>query len=268
MHNKFLNTLLIIVLILGVAPMAWAQPSAATESQAPSVAAPQPPGPSAVSSRMRELTAEELAGLQSPDLGLDGGRAVPRALSGQAKAGQKTMLVVELKGAPLAAHAAQQKSAGKLLTADNLQAYLQGLETAQATVQTQLEALGVQVVSNYTTVYNGFLAYVPQDQVDTILKLSEVVGVHRAPQHVPALGSSVPLIRAPEVWNDLGYDGTDVVVAIIDTGIDYTHAVFGGSGDPNDYADNDPDVVEPGTFPTAKVIEGWDFAGTDRKSVV
>ena len=46
-------------------------------------------------------------------------------------------------------------------------------------------------------------------------------------------------------------------IAVIDSGIDYTHAALGGSGDPADFAGNDPDIIEPGTFPTAKVVGGW-----------
>ena len=129
-------------------------------------------------------------------------------------------------------------------------------------MQSQLEALGAQVVTHYTTVYNGFMVYASLNQLDALRQIPGVVGVHRAPQHVPALGTSVPLIGAPEVWDKLDYDGTDVVIAVIDTGIDYTHAVFGGSGDPADFAGNDPDIIEAGSFPTAKVIAGYDFAGT------
>jgi minor extracellular serine protease Vpr len=38
-------------------------------------------------------------------------------------------------------------------------------------------------------------------------------------------------------------------------------AAFGGSGDPAEYAANDPTQVEPGTFPTAKLAGGFDCAG-------
>ena len=41
----------------------------------------------------------------------------------------------------------------------------------------------------------------------------------------------VPLIGAPEVWAGVdGVHGEGIKVAVIDTGIDYTHADFGGPG--------------------------------------
>ena len=40
----------------------------------------------------------------------------------------------------------------------------------------------------------------------------------------------IPAVGAPTVWQNLGIHGEGVKVAIIDTGIDYTHANFGGPG--------------------------------------
>ncbi len=46
----------------------------------------------------------------------------------------------------------------------------------------------------------------------------------------------IPLIGAPQVWDGLnGLHGEGIKIADIDTGIDYTHADFGGSGNPADY---------------------------------
>ena len=75
------------------------------------------------------------------------------------------------------------------------------------------------------------------------------------------LSETVPYIGAAAVQG-MGYDGTGVRVAVLDSGIDYYHAAFGGSGNPADYAADDPTIIEPGTFPTAKVVGGYDFVGS------
>ena len=76
------------------------------------------------------------------------------------------------------------------------------------------------------------------------------------------LSETVPYIGASAV-HAAGFDGTGIKVAVLDSGIDYTHAALGGSGDPADFEANDPTLIEPGTFPTAKVVGGYDFVGSD-----
>lgn len=171
------------------------------------------------------------------------------------------MVVLELDRAPMATYYAQQKAAGLSVQASALRLYESGLRDIQMQVERALPT-SAKVVANYTAAYNGLMVQVPARDLAALRAIPHVVGVYRAPEHVPALGASVPLIGAPEVWEELGLDGDGVTIAVIDTGIDYTHAALGGSGNPADYAGNDPDIIEPGTFPTAKVIGGYDFAGT------
>ena len=74
------------------------------------------------------------------------------------------------------------------------------------------------------------------------------------------LTETVPYIGAKAV-QDAGVTGRGIKVAVLDSGIDYTHTAFGGAGAAA-YAANNPAIIEPGTFPTAKVKGGFDFIGS------
>lgn len=76
------------------------------------------------------------------------------------------------------------------------------------------------------------------------------------------LSETVPHVGAAAVQAS-GFDGTGIRVAVLDSGIDYTHAALGGSGDVADFDSNDPNVIEEGTFPTAKVVGGYDYVGSN-----
>lgn len=74
------------------------------------------------------------------------------------------------------------------------------------------------------------------------------------------------LINAPEVWESLGNTGQGIDVGIIDTGIDYTHTDFGGSGSVEEYnaiRANETEPAPAGVFPNEKVVGGFDFVGDE-----
>ncbi|HEY6423425.1 MAG TPA: S8 family serine peptidase [Pseudonocardiaceae bacterium] len=75
--------------------------------------------------------------------------------------------------------------------------------------------------------------------------------------------SAVVLTRTLRAWQQTGRFGDGVRIGIIDDGIDYTHADFGGPGTRAAYAAIDRTVVKPSYFPTSKVAGGYDFAGDD-----
>lgn len=71
------------------------------------------------------------------------------------------------------------------------------------------------------------------------------------------------LTRTVETWQRTGRFGDGVRIGVIDDGIDYTHAQFGGPGTVEAYRAVDPDTVDPESFPTAKVVGGTDLVGDD-----
>jgi minor extracellular serine protease Vpr len=137
------------------------------------------------------------------------------------------------------------------------------VRAGQAPVRQAIVASGARLIDTYEAAYNGFLVVASRRQVEQIGRSRAVRLVYRAPEHVPALSDAVPLVGAEKVLTELGFSGAGVRIAIIDTGIDYFHRSLGGNGKAKDFTDDDPDIAEPGTFPTLKVVGGWDFAGTN-----
>ncbi|MCA9595389.1 MAG: S8 family serine peptidase [Myxococcales bacterium] len=138
------------------------------------------------------------------------------------------------------------------------------LESQHAALRPELEALGATVTAELTRLANVIQVLAPETAVARIEHIPGVRRTERVPLLEPSLASAIPVVGAPEVWaKSTPLQGDGITIGIIDSGIDYTHADFGGPGDPGVYAGNDSKIIEPGTFPTAKVVGGWDFVGDD-----
>ncbi|MCP5095269.1 MAG: S8 family serine peptidase [Chloroflexi bacterium] len=118
-----------------------------------------------------------------------------------------------------------------------------------------------QVLGQARNALNAVMLDVDADALAELALNSDVVSIHKIVDYEMDLSETVPYIGGTAVQN-AGYDGTGVRVAVLDSGVDYYHAHLGGSGDPADYAADDPNVIEAGTFPTAKVVGGYDFTGS------
>jgi subtilisin family serine protease len=99
-----------------------------------------------------------------------------------------------------------------------------------------------------------------------LTRISGVSAVYPIAPKSPSNSYAVPLQRAPQAWEAHSNLGANSTVAIIDTGIDYTHKNFGGVGTVSEFDDSQAQLGEPvsaGEFPGAKVIGGYDLAGDD-----
>lgn len=79
----------------------------------------------------------------------------------------------------------------------------------------------------------------------------------------PANGNSDALTRAVDAWQQTGKTGDGVTVAVVDTGLDYTHADFGGPASTEAYnlALNSTDAPQRSWYDDTKYLGGFDFAG-------
>ncbi len=173
-------------------------------------------------------------------------------------------VILELSQAPLAALVVQANQASAPMAPRAQQTYVAELQAAQAPVVAGVKAMGGMVFGQFTKGYNGIHIRLPANKVADAAKLPGVVAVHRVNRYTVDLKHSVPLINADKVWTDptLKFTGKGVRVAVIDTGIDFTHAALGGSGNPADYEFQalHSDIIS-GTVFNTKVIWGYDFAG-------
>jgi minor extracellular serine protease Vpr len=134
---------------------------------------------------------------------------------------------------------------------------------SQAGALAGVRALGGRVVFRYNTLINGFSAQLSPTAAAGLAKRPDVASVQPVSIVLLDNASSVPFIGATKVWQKFGVRGQGMTLALVDTGIDYTHKDFGGPGTVASYENNNPNIVEPGTFPTRKVIGGFDFVGSN-----
>jgi subtilisin family serine protease len=92
---------------------------------------------------------------------------------------------------------------------------------------------------------------------------SDVRSVHKLVPKTATNAGAVQLTHTLRAWQQTGRFGDGVRIGIIDDGIDYTHADFGGPGTRRAYTAIDRTKIDPSYFPTAKVVGGTDFAGDD-----
>jgi minor extracellular serine protease Vpr len=157
-----------------------------------------------------------------------------------------------------------ERIAGEKLSAVAEERAAATARASQAGAIAQAKSLGGDIVYRYDTLVNGFSVAVDAAGADALAARGDVRSVEPVSIVTRENETSVPFIGATDVWDIGGINhtrGQGVTVAVVDTGIDYTHANFGGPGTVQAYEDNDPTIIEPGTFPTAKVVGGYDLVG-------
>jgi subtilisin family serine protease len=105
--------------------------------------------------------------------------------------------------------------------------------------------------------------------VKALLGSAEVVKVSRIAPQQPSNANVASLVKAANTWKFEGNTGKGVTIGVIDTGLDYTHADFGGVGTTAAYDDALASDTEPGwrsslpKLAEAKIVGGHDFVGDD-----
>ncbi|QCB94642.1 S8 family serine peptidase [Cellulomonas shaoxiangyii] len=164
--------------------------------------------------------------------------------------------VAEDGGAPadvLAAAEVTEAKAAEVVPADAGEARAAGAEPTR--------------IATLTNLVSGALVVGDAAQLRTLADRPDVVSVRLVAERTLDNAAQVEFTRALATWQDTGVLGTDVTVGIVDTGIDYTHADFGGPGTVEAYeaayGENGSGPIPAGSFDPEKFLGGIDFAGRD-----
>lgn len=168
-----------------------------------------------------------------------------------------TSLIVELKGDPAAVYKAKAEKSGASVSDEQLQTYRNQLRASQDQFLSDLSARGVsfqidgvdvkgfdgvsigRVDYRNTLVLNAITLNVPKAAVAVIKSMPQVKRVEPNRAQKLLLSKSVDYINAPAVYGQVqeltadsdnreGYEGQGINVAVLDTGIDWKHEMFGG----------------------------------------
>jgi subtilisin family serine protease len=154
-----------------------------------------------------------------------------------------------------AATAAEQRSAAQTALSQ------------QGQVLGQVAALGGREVASLHKALNAVVVEIDKSKLRQVAALAGVRSVNPIRTYELDLSETVPYIGGAAL-QQAGVTGKGVKVAVLDSGIDYTHVTMGGDGTAASYeaaygtSTADPrTTTRDGLFPTDKVYEGWDFVG-------
>lgn len=153
------------------------------------------------------------------------------------------------------------------LDATQQRAYHRRLMVGQGPVVNAVTRNGGRVIARLTRSLNAVVANVESTAIVRLAELAPVITIRPVGNYELDLAQTVPYVGAAAV-HGLGVDGTGVRVAVLDSGVDYTHRNLGGAGTAEAYRaaygenpDADANTQLDGLFPTDKVIGGYDFVG-------
>ncbi|HET9521790.1 MAG TPA: S8 family serine peptidase [Candidatus Limnocylindrales bacterium] len=183
------------------------------------------------------------------------------------RANGRTQVVVRLSAKPVATMARRTAATQKKQFAA-----VKAQQTAVVALVKKLDR-GARVGATTQRALNAIVVTMSAKQLAKLAADKRVLSINPVHDYQLDLSETVPYIGATAVQN-AGFDGTGIQVAVLDSGVDYTHAAFGGPGDitgyKNAYGVKTKDTKNTKIndaykgkklYPTSKVIGGWDFVG-------
>ncbi|MDY0745939.1 S8 family serine peptidase [Paucibacter sp. R3-3] len=140
-----------------------------------------------------------------------------------------TTVIVMLRGDSVAS---VQRQSGRKLDMGERASIMAARSADQQALSPSIEALGGQVQAHLRAAINGIKVKIARNRIALLRRLPGVVDVRPVGTYERLNTNAIPLMGAPQAWTSVAgnFLGQGMKIAIIDTGIDYTHANFGGPG--------------------------------------
>lgn len=209
------------------------------------------------------------------------------------QAGKPTDAIVAFDGSSILAQGrlASRSAAGRAHSPSSAakratEALLSVTVPAYASQEAALDPIdGVEVTEPLETLPLAVVEVRSPGALLDLVNAPDVTGVREVETFEASLAQSLPIVGQPEA-TAAGHDGAGTAVAVVDTGVDYTHAAFGACVAPGgackvayaaDFApeDGDPDehghgtnvgAIVVGVAPETKILALDVFAGTSASS--
>lgn len=172
---------------------------------------------------------------------------------------EKVRVIVQLNQEAASEGSAKNLSPTNSSQLNTIKSAITQTKSTQSTVISKVEALtGEKVKRSYGYLVNGFSITAKRGDISKIAAISGVKAATEAKVYYPDMTFAKNLTQTYSEWKDLGFKGEGMVVAIVDTGIDYTHKDLSTAPDSPKITSISP--VGPGKFYTPKVPYGYNFA--------
>lgn len=189
----------------------------------------------------------------------------PNKLPLKARANERTQVVVVMSSESVAQ--VRARSADLKVNASDHAAIHSQLAQQHDAIAPSIVSRGGRVLRHYYDALNGMRVEIARSEVAGLKDIPGVTQVLTVGHYKINNSTTVPYIGAPLVWQGTpSFKGEHIKIAMIDTGVDYTHADFGGPGTvaafqtalANDAGAPDPSLVGP---KAPKVKGGIDLVG-------
>lgn len=148
--------------------------------------------------------------------------------------GKDYRLIVELQGEPVISEAINRGLEFEELDESIIEEATQRIHDEQQSalsdlsgllgVENKIEIATGEELPTYSINFNGFVVKGQKNDIELLKQKPYVKNVYVSQEYErPQLKHSNLTIGSSYAWNTLGYKGENTVIAIIDTGVDYTH---------------------------------------------